>query len=178
MSILQDILSTLKGEVKASDMRQGVFWTAVTSLGCGLASTPNIGHQHGVVAVTGAGSLVGRDALELARLALSPSPYEAAIGLAAMNSLLEVDADRCITLNAADILAERGEGKRIAIVGHFPFVPRLRQAARELWVLEQRPQEGDLLASEAAHYVPQADVVGITGSAFINHTSLLSRVPS
>jgi uncharacterized protein (DUF4213/DUF364 family) len=33
-----------------------------------------------------------------------------------------------------------------------------------------RPTEGDLPASESERIIPQADVVGITGTAFTNHT--------
>ena len=58
----------------------------------------------------------------------------------------------------------------MAIVGHFPFIPRVRRAAETLWVLELRPRGDDLPASRAADVIPQADVVGITGSALINHT--------
>jgi len=46
--------------------------------------------------------------------------------MATINSLIEVDEQRCFQLNAGDLLVRKGEGKRVAIVGHFPFVPRLR----------------------------------------------------
>jgi len=39
-----------------------------------------------------------------------------------------------------------------------------------LWVVERNPQEGDVAEAEAENLVPQADVVGITGTAFTNHT--------
>jgi len=55
-------------------------------------------------------------------------------------------------------------------VGHFPFVSALREAAARLWVLELRPRPGDVGAEEAQAAVPEADIVAITGSAFINHT--------
>ncbi len=73
---------------------------------------------------------VGRSALDLARLAYSQSSLEASVGLAAINSLLEVDEARCLDVNAGDLLIERGRAKNVALIGHFPFVPRLRQAAR------------------------------------------------
>ncbi|NIO72626.1 MAG: hypothetical protein GTN71_27310, partial [Anaerolineae bacterium] len=56
------------------------------------------------------------------------------------------------------------------VVGHFPFIPRVREAARQLWVLEKRPGEGDLPAEAASEVIPQADVVAITGTSLINHT--------
>ena len=63
-----------------------------------------------------------------------------------------------------------GAGRRVAIVGHFPFVERVRQAAAECWVLELHPRPGDLPAGRAAEVLPQADVVALTGTSLINHT--------
>ncbi len=90
--------------------------------------------------------------------------------MAAINSLVEVDEARCVELNAGDLLIERGRGKSVALIGHFPFVPALRAAAAQFWVLELRPQSGDLPADRAEEIIPQADVVAITGCAFINHS--------
>jgi uncharacterized protein (DUF4213/DUF364 family) len=58
----------------------------------------------------------------------------------------------------------------VAVVGHFPWIPKLREIAGTLWVIEQRPKEGDLPAEAAEEVLPQADVVGITGTSFENHT--------
>jgi uncharacterized protein (DUF4213/DUF364 family) len=152
-------------------VRIGPFWTAVWSRRCGLGSTTGLGeHEHGATFVQEAGSLAGRSALELARLAHSESPLEAGIGLAAINSLLLVDEAGCVELNAGELLVERGRDKKVALIGHFPFVPALREAAARLWVTELRPQPGDVGATEAEASVSQADIVAITGSAFINHT--------
>ena len=171
MKILDDLIGGLRGDAPAREVRVGRFCTAVWSRACGLASTGGLGdHEHGITFVPDAGSLAGRSALELAGLAYSDSPLEAGIGLAAINSLLEVDETLCREINAGDLLVERGRGKKVVLVGHFPFVPALREAAARLWVLELRPQPGDMAAEEAVAIVPQADIVAITGSAFINHT--------
>jgi uncharacterized protein (DUF4213/DUF364 family) len=171
MKILDDLIASLAGDAPAREVRVSPFWTAVLSRRCGLASTVGPGdHEHGATFVRDAGALAGRSALELARLAYSDSPLEAGIGLAAVNSLLEVDEARCVELNAGDLLAERGRGKQVALVGHFPFVPALREAAGHLSVLELLPHPGDIRAEEAEAVVPEADIVAITGSAFINHT--------
>jgi len=171
VKILDDLIGSLAADATAREVRIGPFWTAVWSRGCGLASTTGLGeHEHGATFVPDAGSLAGRSALDLARLAYSESPLEAGIGLAAINSLLEVDEARCVELNAGDLLVERGRDKKVALIGHFPFVPALREAAAHLWVLELRPQPGDARAEEAESIVPEADIVAITGSAFINHT--------
>lgn len=172
MKILDDLLSTLDLEGTAvRDVRIGTFQTAVFTRYCGLASTPLIhGYRHGEPAVMEAGNLIQKHPQELVRMAYSAQPLEAAIGMAAINSLLEVDETLCTELNARDLIIEKGKGKNVALIGHFPFVPQLRQAARKLWVIEQNPQEGDLPEETAETFIPQAQVVGITGSAFINHT--------
>ncbi|MBA7660778.1 hypothetical protein ES703_68784 [subsurface metagenome] len=88
-----------------------------------------------------------------------------------INSLIDIDEAKCVTQNAVDILAEKGRDKNIVIVGHFPWIPKLRKLAKKLWVLEQRPQAGDLPAQAAEEILPQADVVALTGTSLINHTA-------
>jgi len=90
--------------------------------------------------------------------------------MATINSLLHIDESNCLHLNAATLIAEKGEGKKIAIIGHFPFIPKLQNITKELWVIEKNPREGDLSESQSKNYLPQADVIGITGTAITNHT--------
>jgi len=171
MRIIDDILSSLDYKASVRDIRQGAFQTAALTRGCGLASTPHDpGPHHSQTPVREPGLLLNKDTLSLARMALSPSPLEAAIGMATINSLIEIDEQRCTELNAGELLSSKGDGKKVAIVGHFPFVPQLRSVAEELWVIERKPQEGDLPEAEADRLIPQADIVAITGTAFTNHT--------
>jgi len=171
MKITDDLLSTLSYESPVGDIRQGPFQTAVLTRYCGLASTPHDpGPHHDQTPVKEAGLLLEKDVQALARMANSLSPVESAIGMATINSLIEVDEPRCVELNAGDLLAKEGEGKKVAIVGHFPFVPYLRKMVKELWVIEKNPREGDFTEAEAEDLIPQADVVGITGTTFTNHT--------
>jgi len=100
----------------------------------------------------------------------SESILEAAVGMATINSLLETDEERCQNLNARELIMEKGKGYRVAIVGHFPFTSRLCDVVKELWVIEKNPREGDFTEAEAEKFIPQANVVGITGTAFTNHT--------
>ncbi|HEY49998.1 MAG TPA: DUF364 domain-containing protein [Dehalococcoidia bacterium] len=171
MTIIDDLLSTLDSDAAVRDIRLGSYWTAVLTRNCGLASSPHdTDHHNSDAPVRDAGRLADKEALELAEMARSESSLEAAIGMAAINSLLMVDEGRCVELNAADLLMERGRNKKVALIGHFPFVKTLRQAAGELWVIERHPREGDIAESEVQSHIPRADVVAITGSAFVNHT--------
>ena len=171
MKILGDLLSILNLEDGVRDIRQGFFHTGVLTRNCGLAATlPRDALRQSQPFVKEPGFLLEKTALELARMAYSESIAEAAIGMATINSLLEIDEGRCLNLNAGDLIAEKGRGKGVAIIGHFPFVPKLREIAKILWVIEKNPQVGDFPEAEAENLVPRADVVGISGSTFTNHT--------
>jgi uncharacterized protein (DUF4213/DUF364 family) len=169
--IIDSLLSTLSCKAPVRDIRQGPFQTAVLTHNCGLASTlHDHSHHHEKPPVEEAGSLMKKDTAELVQMAYSSSPLEAAIGMATINSLIEVDEQRCTQLNAGDLLAEKGKDRKVAIIGHFPFVPKLREVVKELWVIEKNPWEGDFTEVAAEDLIPQADVVGVTGTAFTNHT--------
>ena len=75
----------------------------------------------------------------------------------------------CRELNAAELILEKGVGKNVAVIGHFPFLPRIRDRVKALWVIEKNPREGDFGENEADRRVPQADAVAITGTALTNH---------
>jgi uncharacterized protein (DUF4213/DUF364 family) len=171
MRILTELIDSLRGkDHPVKEVLTGAYWTAVVSRGCGLASTfRDEGHPH-KKGVKNVGRLTEKSALELANYSLSDYAMEASIGMAAINSLIEVDEQRCVEKNASQILIEKGEGKDVGIVGHFPFIPELKRRARNLWVFEQRPKEGDLGPESAQAILPRCDIVGITGTAFINHT--------
>jgi uncharacterized protein (DUF4213/DUF364 family) len=177
VKLLDDLLATLP-DGSLRDVRVGAFWTAVVvevdgRSSCGLASTLRNGHDHhhgGGAAVRDAGQLTEGSARELAGLARSDSLMEASIGMAAINALLPKHDDRWVDLNAADVIAKHGAGRQVALVGHFPFIPQVRESVGKLWVLELRPQDEDLPADAATEVIPQADVLAITGTTLINRT--------
>jgi uncharacterized protein (DUF4213/DUF364 family) len=170
--IIDDLLAGLSEDTTSvRSVIVGAHWTAVCSRRCGLATTM-IGdkpHDHTTV-VRDAGRLHLQSARDLAQYAQSDNPLEAGIGLAAINSLLNLNENHAVEINAVDVLIKRGAGKNVALVGHFPFIPRLRKTVGNLWVIEQHPT-GDEYPSQAAEdLIPRADVVAITGSTLINHT--------
>jgi hypothetical protein len=156
----------------------GSHWTAVVvemdgRRRCGLATSLAAGDEHhhgGGAEVPDAGRLHLRGARELAELVLSASPPEVSVGMAAINALLPHDEGAFVDLNAEQIIAQRGSGKHVALAGHFPFVPRLREQVGRLSVLELRPRGGDLPAVAAPDVVPQADVLALTSLTLMNGT--------
>lgn len=170
MSLLDGVLASVTGDAPVRSVLVGAHWTAVCSRACGLASTLMDEKPHGHSRVRDVGRLHVKSARALAEYARSDQRLEASIGLAALNSLIQVDERRAVQLNASEVLVERGRGRAVALVGHFPFIPRLQAAAGQLWVIEQHPAEGEYPAAAAADLIPQADVVAITGTTLINHT--------
>lgn len=170
MNILNQLLHTLDNDSPIRSILVGVHWTVVCSRRCGMAATLVDKHNHGRSQVRDAGQLQTKHARELAEYARSDNLLEASIGVATINSLLDMDESQAVEINAVDVLIDHGRGKKVALVGHFPFIPRLRSTAEQLWVIEQHPADDDYPAEAASDLIPQADVVAITSSALINHT--------
>jgi uncharacterized protein (DUF4213/DUF364 family) len=171
MKVLDELISTLDFNAPVKEIRQGIFHTGVLTRYCGLAATlPKDALRQEPPLVKESGFLLNKTPNELVSLAYSTSILEAAIGMATINSLLEVREDSCTEINAAEIIMKKGQGKRVAIVGHFPFIPRVRESSKELWIIEKNPTEGDFEETEADRLIPQADLVAITGTSLTNHT--------
>jgi uncharacterized protein (DUF4213/DUF364 family) len=86
------------------------------------------------------------------------------------NALLPPHEAAWIDLNAQEVIAARGADKHVALVGHFPFVPKLRERVGRLSVLELEPKGDDLPADVAPDIIPRADVVAITSLTLMNDT--------
>lgn len=171
MELLQRLLETLPAEpIQVRKIIIGVHWTLVCSKHGGLGSTLTNCGPHGHSHMKEVGSLHQKSAQELAQWVLSDNLLEASVGIAALNSLIGIDEEKTVKVNAADVIAREGKDKNVVIVGHFPFVEKIKPLTRNCWVIEKRPFGDDFPEESAAEYIPQADVVAITGTAFINHT--------
>ncbi|TFG73177.1 MAG: hypothetical protein E4H27_01245, partial [Anaerolineales bacterium] len=165
-------------QAKIVGITVGSHWTLVViedhdGIHGGLASAleEQSDHHHGSEPpVKDAGNLLDYPLIDLLNLSLSDHMTEVSIGFATLNALLDVDLGLCREVNALDIILEHGTGRDVAVVGHFPFTPRLKQSAKNLWVLERNPKGNDLPASEAPNILPRADVVAITGTSIANGT--------
>ena len=181
MKLLEEILTALpEKQIPIRKVIVGVHWTLVASKYCGLASTMVREDQHGHSQVRDVGTLTEKSARELAQWALSENLLEASIGMAAINSLLEIDEQSLKEVNASEVIGRECKDRNLVVVGHFPFVEKMKTIARNCWVIEKRPFGDDFPEEKAQEFIPQADVIAITGTAFINHSiqGLLSLCPS
>jgi uncharacterized protein (DUF4213/DUF364 family) len=172
--ILDRLLENLPLDRRVDRLYIGQNWTIsiVQSLigqrQAGLAATPSTGEVAGFQ--SGYNIPPTSDAASLASLTKSVNPIEAAVGLATLNALLQPDPTLIKNVDAADWLVSHGRGRKVALVGRFPFIEELRPVVASLWVLELAPQPGEYGADQAPQIIPQADVAAITSSTLVNHT--------
>jgi uncharacterized protein (DUF4213/DUF364 family) len=175
MPLLDELLAALP-DGQVDEVRIGLHWTAVVAVTggqrrCGLASTLSSSHEHtGVPDVPQAGCLHALSGLELAHLAREEQPLLRSVGVAAINALLPRLPDLWVEQNAEEVIASQGIDKLVALVGRFPFISRLKTCVGRLVVLEQQPRDDERPVIEAPNVLPQAEIVAITGMAFVNHT--------
>ena len=171
MRILRELLHSLKMDFPVTAGVVGSHLIALASRRLGLAANLySPGYPDTVVPMKEAETLVGRSARDLANWLLEDELMRAGIGMAALNSVLEVNNSALVEVNAKQIIADRATGKNLMVVGHFPFVKQLQPNVRNLWVMEKDPHKGDLSEAEGYQILPDADVVAITGSSLINRT--------
>ncbi len=160
--------------IEVLDVRVGPYWTVVrSSIGTGMASTmAGSFDRRAGVPVEAAGGLLDLGLGALVQLLRSASVPEAALGLAAVNSLTDVSSMVVADLNAREVLKDKGRDKAVAIIGRFPFVEEIRTVSRELWVFEKGAgrRADDLGPEHVAGVLPHAEVVAISATTLINHT--------
>ncbi|MEN6622251.1 MAG: DUF364 domain-containing protein [Smithella sp.] len=171
MEILNNILKSIREDAPVEDVRRGLNWTAVVIRRVGLASTvaQDFGCHH-VKSEGREGAFTEMTALELARYCLVDGLADVSLGLAAVNSLFDVDPRRYADIDGLQIARDMGKGKNISIIGHFPNMEALAKDARNLWIIEKRPGPGDYPEEQGNVFIPQSDIVIITSTTLLNNT--------
>jgi uncharacterized protein len=170
LKILKDILNAIHEDAPVTEVIRGLHTTTVVSRFCGFASTVLENTCHDAQEKESMRSFTDMTALELGQLVLSEDSSKASIGLAAINSLIEVDEKACADIDGLQLVRDMGKDKNITVVGHFPFLETLSEVARNLWIIEKNPKPGDLPEEAAGRCIPQSDIVVITSTTLINHT--------
>ena len=170
MEILRELIDSIDQDYPVRNVVVSTHSTLVCSLRCGMSSTTLSIKPHGEEFINEAGELHLKSARQLAQMALSENPLEASVGVAAINSAIQIDENLMRMLDAADLTVELSKNKNVVVIGHFPFIPRIKDVARSLFVIEQNPAEGELTPPFAAQVLCSADLVAITAATLINHT--------
>lgn len=178
---IETVLQRIVDAVPSAPVRflaAGLFDCLVESERSGLASTlreTGIPHQ----GLTNSSAGEGSDVREVAKLLLSDNVLEASMGMAAVNSAIAVAWQKTSTGKAQDLILEKGVGKRLGIVGHFPFIERLADRFAHVDIFEKQPRPGDLTEQDIPQFLPRADVVALTATSLTNHTfaELVAHIP-
>jgi uncharacterized protein len=168
--ILSDILDSLP-EGRVLHAVVGRRWTAsvVDVQGqrrCGLAASWRLEEEEGRPAPSADGRPVRSVAAELR----GARGLQASLAVATINAALAPLTTRWKDEKVEQVIRRCGAAKSVAMVGHFPFADSLRPHVGSLAVLEERPRPGDLPASAAPEILADAEIVVITGMAFVNGT--------
>ena len=172
-AILQAIVDDVRAAADApvTDITTGHCLAAVSARSCGLASL--VSHiSPGLSRMEPDRKTLPESARALAATLADPEVSgtdAASLAMAAVNALLPTPK-AVAEQHGQDLMLRRGTDKNVAVVGHFPFVEKLRTVCRELWVLEKRPRPGDVPASQSGEVLPRADVVALTGTTLLNGT--------
>lgn len=173
--IYAELISLVPAELKIKECMTGLNWFLVRSQGVGIAMTPREGNRNYCFA----DKIIGSPVREIAQWIMSWNNYEAAMGLAALNSAINIPArlEETLGIKLAEQPAEqvftfmqdRLRGKKVAVIGHFRELETLAPICR-LSVLERLPLAGDYPDPACEYILPQQDYVFITATTLINKT--------
>ncbi len=167
-SIKHDLIQSVAGSGPISgQILVGANLTLVQGAHWGMASTLTEADVHRNF-IEEIGRLETIPVQHLVQKLLSERLFEASLGMAALNSVLPFTE----SFQSADAYAEiesHAAGNKVAVVGHFPFVSRLRKTAAACWVFERHLQDGDLPSSQMPNYLPDVDVLVLTAQVITNN---------
>jgi uncharacterized protein len=186
---LSDLRRNYLDEPLVSDVRVGVFYTAVElSTGdVGVAFTPRdlsdtVCCPKTAAGAPPAGRLIGVKAWETAQYALSPSVLRRALGIATLNALSTAAINRHgfpegvlrEGLDALDAAAVASDDKVVMVGAFIPFIKKLKGRVANLKVIDKhrdalKPEEQDLWIApqRAAEVLKDASVVILSGSTLV-----------
>jgi uncharacterized protein (DUF4213/DUF364 family) len=178
--LYDELIAAVPEDAVVAQCLAGLSWFLVRSEGTGLAGTGVAMRPRDLDGpVRNAGQIAGMKLRDLAGWIKSWNFYEAAMGLAAINAAL--NAQTAVTANCGAMLNETQtedvftclydemRGKRVAVIGHFYNIERLREIC-ELSILERKPGPGDVPDPACEYILAEQDIVIMTATTLINKT--------
>lgn len=169
---LYDALISCTPEEKVLSVGKGDFWTMAETVGnTGIAMTT---HGDSIPKMFPEG-IVGLSTKEAAQAAKSWNLSEAGFGMAAMNGAFNTP-ERLEKLNCYEPFENYCtggidfRGKTVGIIGHMNGPEEMSRYAKQVYIIERAPKEGDYPDSACDCLLPQCDIVLITGSTLVNKT--------
>ena len=173
------LIDGIPEDILVEDYCIGSNWTLVKAegeFGIALTVQQRAGVAHNDVKIK------GEPLKKVAELVKSWYFLEASVGLAAINAwyntpdkikkmgLFEKDQDGSDKGDAFKVFGEAVTGKKVAVIGHFPYIEKRLKPICDLSILEREPQKGDYPDSACEFILPEQDYVFITGMTLTNKT--------
>ena len=180
-TIIESLVERLPADAIVTDVVVGIFWTfAQTQYGSAISATAHRWCEDTPGAIVPwAGDLTGMRVRDVAALYQSPSLPARSLANACISASFAPSAMTGIPMQGkAQALLEsicqaRAGRPRIALIGHFHFADGLRALGYPLDVyeLDGRCEEGDIPSSRIPETLPLADIVVMTSSTIITHST-------
>jgi len=180
-SLYDDLIDSIPRDITVQEAFAGNRWTVLrTSDGrTGVAMTMTDAHFPSLLSAP----LQGLPLRQAASLVKSWNFVDASFGTAALNACFNTEEN--VSLLTRHINPTAGaqqqedafvayqplvEGKKVAVIGHFPMLERCFAPICQLSILERRPRPGDYPDSASEFLLPEQDYVFITGCTITNKT--------
>lgn len=129
-------------------------------------------------------NLIGQPLREVATCVKSWNFIEAAVGLAAINAYYnnpQVARENGVLFSTAKRVEDRMfdpfimsqnelRSKKVAVIGHFPYLDRLLEPICDLSIIDAYPEEGDFPMSASEYLLPECEYVYLTSSCIVDKT--------
>ncbi len=174
--IYHKLIENIPKDIPVIDYNSGDIWTMVqTPDNVGVAMTVNVS-TIGPMLVKDPCTM---DLKSLAHCAMSWNFKEASLGMAAINAYYNREpyiykgslcADKEKQEDAFLLYGEEMKNKKVAVIGHFPFIEKQLRGKCELTILERNPKQGDYPDPACEYLLSEQDFILITGSTLVNKT--------
>jgi uncharacterized protein (DUF4213/DUF364 family) len=175
---IYDLLQDYAGGMEAvREVIIGLVWAYCEAESCGLAMSPGIPNR----TLPWAGGLRGKPLAELAGWVREFEPYQATVGMAAVNAAinrrqalpdgLSLEPGARGNLAVFEHFLPQIRDKKIVVIGRYPGLGEFVEAhGLDLTVLERNPGPGDVSDAACEYLLPDADWVFLTASSIPNKT--------
>ncbi|HHX67919.1 MAG: DUF364 domain-containing protein [Miniphocaeibacter sp.] len=171
--IYDELIENIPSNLIIKDYFIGRHWSWIkTNENIGLGMTINIDSM----AYSFTKSLIGKELKDVAKLTKSWNFRESSLGLAAINayyntfSKAEENKVDFSNKDAFDVYREIVVGKKVSVIGHFPFLEKQIKDICDLYIIERNPRKGDYPDSACEYLLPKSDYIFITSSTIVNKT--------
>lgn len=173
------LIENIPADIVVEDYGVGCAWTFVkTKKGMGVA----LSVRQRAGECDEESPVIGRPLKEVAKMVKSWNFIEASIGMAAINAwyntveqaeekkLLDPDAQGNDNGDVFKVFGGEVRDKKVAVIGHFPYLEKKLAPICQLSILEREPQKGDYPDSACEYILEDQDYVFITGMTMTNKT--------